>query len=163
MFGAKPIGAGVILLVEQFASDEAALRPPVIRARQHRRIARRRQHELRRFRDMVGMALAMDAPIEQRRIVTQGGGNASGDLGPGDVLGEIGLGAEQGERILAAQGGGAAGGGRLLAQHQPVGAIDMVGCGEGRPEVLEQALFLRRREIGLAPGLARQPFSLAAP
>ncbi len=131
MFGAKPIGGGVILFVEQFASDEAALRPPVIRTRQHRRIARRRQHELRRFRDMVGMTLAMDAPIKQRRVVFQRGGNASGDLRPGHVIGEIGLGAEQGQRILAGQDGGAAGGGRLLAQHQPVGAIDMVGGGEG--------------------------------
>ncbi len=76
---------------------------------------------------------------------------------------EIGQGAEQGLAVLAGQDGGAPGGGRLVAQHHAVGAVDMIGGGERGAEILEQAPFQRRREVGLSPDLARQFIRLAAP
>ena len=119
--------------------------------------------ELRRLVDMVGVARGVDAHDRAGRIVAQRWRDARGDLGPGRAIGEIGLGAEQRLPVLAGERGGAARRrANLLAQHQPVGAVNLVGGGQGAPKILEQALFQRRAEFGLAPQIAGDLRGLAA-
>ena len=161
MLGANLVSASEVLFIEQLARDQPALDPPVVRAPEFCRIARRREHQLRRLVDMVGMALVVDALIKQRRIAAQARRNLCGNLCPGDAVGKIGLGAEQGFAVLAGERRGAAGGRRLLAQHQPVGAVNMVGDGQDVAEILQQALFLPRIEIALAPDFAGHALRLA--
>ena len=58
---------------------------------------------------MIGVALGVDALEQQRRIVAQSRGNFCRNLGPGDAIGEIGLGAKQRLPVLAGERRGAGG------------------------------------------------------
>ncbi len=149
-----PIGALVIAGIEQLARDQPALHPPLVGACEFRRIARRGEHELRRLVDMLRMALAVDPHVEQSGIVAQGRRGARGNLGPARVMGQIGLRAVQRHAVLARQRGRARGGRLLLAQHQPVGAIKVVGDGERAGKGFQQAFFQRGAEVVVAPEVA---------
>ena len=151
------VGELGLVLLDQGAGDQTTLDPPGIGVHQLAGAAGRRQEQVGGLVDLVGAAQRADACIESKRIVTDRlGQSCQLAIGVLVALDRRDHRLCQGKLVLAEEGGDAQGIVGLTCVEQPIHARLVIGGGEYVTELGEDGLFVRLREILVAPEAADQ-------